>query len=156
MKTIIFSVCLSALFCLLQASKCEKESLAANLPETVKTYLQNNYPGYELEEAEQESYCTGQTVYEVEIETAEDNEVEIAFDAKGNFLFTETAIKPEDLPGVIKSAVSGKYSDYAIKEADKLTLASGAVQYEVEMQKGKKSLSTLFDAEAAFICESAD
>jgi uncharacterized membrane protein YkoI len=123
-----------------------------DLPQAIKTYVEVNYPGYALDEAEKETDCSGLTVYDVEIEQGEENELELTFDADGNFLYSETEIAATDLPAAVVNSIATNYAGFTTQEADKLTLADGSTRYEVELKKGNTEKEVLFDLEGTVIC----
>lgn len=125
------------------------------LPAAVKTYLDANYPGFKIDESEQETLCTGTSVYEVELEGPGDQEIELTFDTEGNLLFTETEIPASQLPSSVTGSISANYPGYSIEEAERLDLAGGGNQYEVELKKGSSHLEVLFAADGTKICEEA-
>ena len=57
----------------------------SELPAAVVNYINENYAGFEIEEAESVD-ANGSTTFEVEIEGSNDQELELIFDADGNFL----------------------------------------------------------------------
>ena len=140
---------------LIQLVSCKKDSsiAIADLPAAIKTYVEANYPGYALEEAEQETLCTGESTYEVEIEQGDDDELELTFDTDGNFLFSETEIPVAELPAAVINTIASNYAGFKTEEADKLSMADGTTRYEVELEKGKTEKEVLFDAEGGVICE---
>ncbi|MFN0216621.1 MAG: PepSY-like domain-containing protein [Saprospiraceae bacterium] len=123
-----------------------------DLPQAIKAYVEANYPGYALDEAEKETDCSGLTVYDVEIEQGEENEIELTFDADGNFLYSEAEIAAVDLPAAVANGIATNYAGFTTEEADKLTLADGSTRYEVELKKGKTVKEVLFDSEGTVIC----
>lgn len=138
-------------------AKCEKEdAVLTDLPQSIQQYISTNYPGYELDEAEQGTLCTGASVYEVELEKSENEEVELVFDTEGNLLFTETEIPLSALPPAVNSAIDANYAGFVKKEANRLDGANGVVQYEVELKKGPANPDVLFSAEGTVICEETD
>lgn len=124
-----------------------------DLPQAIKTYVEANYPGYTLDEAEKETDCSGATVYEVEIEQGEENELELTFDEEGNFLYAESEIGAADLPAAVVNSIATNYAGFTTEETDKLTLADGSTRYEAELKKGSTEKEVLFDSEGTVICE---
>jgi uncharacterized membrane protein YkoI len=136
------------------ASKCDDDDGSTiELPAVIQDYLNSHYAGYEIEESELDSLCSGTAVYDVELEGAHDQEVELSFDTEGNLLFTESDIASGNLPAEVTAGVSSSYAGYAIEEAAKLDLAGGGNQYEVELKKGQTHLEVLFNADGTVICE---
>ncbi|MFN0175393.1 MAG: PepSY-like domain-containing protein [Saprospiraceae bacterium] len=149
---LIFALAAWAVF---QFAACEEEGNfpLGDLPASIKTYVDANYPGYTLDEAETETDCFGTSVYEVEIEQGEENDLELTFDTAGAFLYSETEIVLPDLPASVTSAIASKYGGFKIEEASKLNMADGSTRYELDLEKGSTNKEVLFDTEGTVICE---
>lgn len=155
MKRSVFPVIALAALAVFQWTACGKDNSVAiaDLPAAIKIYVDANFPGYTLDEAETETDCFGTTVYEVEIEQGEENDLELTFDTEGNFIYSETEIGVSDLPASVASAIASKYDGFKIEEAAKLNMADGSTRYEVELEKGSTDKEVLFDTEGTVICE---
>jgi hypothetical protein len=68
----------------------EWEIAVSDLPSTIQEYIENNYPEYEIEEAEKMEKDS-KIYFEVEIE-GDDEELELIFDSNGSFL----RVEPDD------------------------------------------------------------
>ena len=139
---------------------CDDE-LDANLPAGIQTYISANYPGSTADEAEEETDCTGIAVYNVELENeaeedTEDTDIELSFDADGNFLYSETDMATATLPATVTDAVTANYASFTLKEASILTLADGSTQYEVEVKNGLDKREVRITNEGVVVCEMAD
>ncbi len=144
-------------FLLFALAACNDEKgQTIELPQTIKNYLAANFPNAEIEESEQSSLCTGDAVYEVELEVANDEDINLTFDMEGNLLFTETEIPAGELPAAVTATIASKYADYAVNEAERLDHADKSVQFEVELKKGKTTLSVLFNTSGEALCEEQD
>lgn len=136
------------------ASKCEDDDESTiQLPAVIQSYLNSHYNGYEVEESELDSLCTGVAVYDVELEGAKDQEVELTFDAEGNLLFTETEIAVGQLPAAVTAGINAHFAGAAVEEAARLDLTGGGNRYEVELKQGSTHLEVLFAADGTVICE---
>ena len=135
---------------------CDDEGATVPLPQAIQDYLDANYANAEIEESEQDTLCDGTDVYEVELEVADDEEVELTFDNEGNLLFTETEIKTADLPAAVTAAIASNYAGFTAKEAGQLATPDGSSQYEVELKNGQTQLEVLFVADGTVICEQED
>ncbi|MBC7776810.1 MAG: PepSY-like domain-containing protein [Phycisphaerae bacterium] len=153
-KTMLILTAFAAL-AVFQWTACGKDNTVAiaDLPSAIKVYVDANYPGYTLDEAEKETNCSGATVYDVEIEQGEENDLELTFDIDGNFLYSETDVASADLPTAVVNSIATNYAGFASEEPSKLTLADGSTRYEVELEKGKTDKEVLFDSEGQVICE---
>lgn len=125
-------------------------------PNSIQSYLDNNYPNAEIEETDRETLCTGESVYEVEIEVNDDDEIYLTFDTEGNLLFTETEIDYDQLPAAVRDAISSEYGAFSTDDIERLDLANGEKQYEVELESSEQDLEVLFAADGTVICEQED
>ena len=152
----LFNLLILLLVLIFVACEDDDQDNLIDLPVNIQTYLDTNYPNAEIEETEQDTLCTGVEVYEVEIEMNDDEEIELTFDTEGNLLFIETEIDKDQLPTAVKNAISANYADYTTEEAERLDLASGGNQYEVELKSSAQTLEVLFEANGTVICEQVD
>ena len=124
----------------------DRDIAASELPQKIKDFLAENYSGASVEEAEIENNGN----YEVEL----DNDVEIIFDADGNFLGQakdengnddkdDEDIAVADLPQVIRDYVAANYPDNTIIEAEREDDG-----FEVNLNNG---VELKFDAEGNFL-----
>lgn len=67
------------------------------------------------------------------------------FDANGNWLETETAIKKKELPEAVRLAIAKDFADYEIEEAEKVDKPEG-IAYEVELEKEEGDEETVVEA----------
>ncbi|MFM9948547.1 MAG: PepSY-like domain-containing protein [Saprospiraceae bacterium] len=154
MKKIIFF--LPALLLVL-CFQCEDDDIAlSDLPEFVQSYIQQNHPGAEIEEVETDTLCTGEAVLEVEIEVSEDVESELVFSAEGTLLFTASEIQTNELPAAVTSAIASQFAGHTTKEAERLDLSDGSVQYEVELKNSSQTIEALFSADGELICSQVE
>jgi hypothetical protein len=141
------------LLALLLFARCEDDDETVLLPASIQSYLDTHYSGYEVDESSQETLCTGTTVYEVDLEKSENDEVSLTFDTEGNLLFTETEIPVADLPAAVTAGISTHYGAYTIDEAERQDLAAGGQQYKIELTQGSTRLDVLFNADGTVVCE---
>jgi len=115
-----------------------------DVPEVVKSTLAKKYPdakkvSWEKEKGNYEANWGGKS--------GEDNSA--IFTPSGNFIEIVQAIPIDQLPASIASYVAKHYNGAKIKEAGKVTDASGKHMYEVEI-KGK---DLIFDEKGNFLKE---
>ncbi len=130
MKKALFSFALILVaFCAIQAENCK-----GNPPQAVVTAFQQKFPG--VKDVDWDKEKNGE--WEAEFEQ---NGVEMSanFTAAGQWIETETEIKPSELPAPVRTALKGK----KIKEAARIIRADGSSVYEAEV-RGK---DLLFDAQ---------
>ncbi len=148
----------------------ETEIDVNQLPEIITTYISENYSGSEIEEVEKIESAKG-NFFEVEIENENDQEVELLFDAVGNFVKeiietddegeeddegeveegNEVEIEISELPDGVTDYINQNYAGYTITEAEKETVEEGLF-YEVELQSPDgEELDLIFDSEGNFV-----
>jgi hypothetical protein len=118
----------------------------SEIPQNILTFIETYFPGVQIEEAELENNGN----YEIELE----NDVELIFDANGNFLGRgedendddedDEDIDPADLPQNILDYISENYPDNSIIEAEKEEDGT----FEVTLNNG---VELIFDAESNFV-----
>ena len=141
MKKAIFVTAFSAIAVLFaHAQKIE----AAKIPAAVKSAFEKKYPGavakWELEDGKYEAvFKEGKT------------EAAATFKADGTFEEAETEITVTGLPASVVAYMKKNYNK-PIKEASKIVLANGAVNYEAVIGK----TAYVFDAGGNFIKQQKD
>lgn len=113
----------------------DEDIAPSELPQNILDFINNNFPGVGIEEAELENNGN----YEIELE----NDVELIFDGGGNFLGqaqdeneddqgeNEEDIAPGELPQVILDYIAENYPDNTIIEAE-----IDEEEYEVTLNNG--------------------
>ena len=76
-------------------------------------------------------------------------------DPKGNIIETEIEIKESELPQAVKAAVAKDFAGYKLDEILKATDAKGAVDFEMQVIKGKEKLAVEFDATGKLLSKTA-
>lgn len=150
----------------------EKQIEISSLPSVIMDYIVANYPDSDIEKAEFEATEDGD-FYELEVET-NDTEVELIFDANGNFVEQEQDADDEDdpndideqddaddeqeveinvteLPQAVKDGIAAEYPGAEMLEADEITREDGSHTYDVEIRYEGKVIEVMFDSEGAFL-----
>ena len=127
-----------------------------DLPQAIQDYLANNFPNHEIEESAEETLCDGTAVIEVELETDDEEEIELVFSNEEVLLYAESEIENVELPSEITNSVSQNYPNHTLKEASKLDVADGSTQYEVEVKQGDTTLDVLMSSDGMVLCEEED
>ncbi len=81
-----------------------------------------------------------------------DSDISVIYDQNGTLLETETEMEANELPASISDYVKAHYKGRKIKEASKITDASGVVTYEAEI----KGMDLIFDSKGGFLKEEKD
>jgi hypothetical protein len=113
-----------------------------DVPQVVKTALMKKYPeatkvGWEKEKGNYEANWGGKS--------GEDNSA--AFTPAGEFVEIVKAIKVSELPAAVAPYVAAHYNGAKIKEAGRVTDATGKTMYEAEI----KGSDLIFDEKGNFI-----
>ena len=135
------------------ASSNSSDDDITQFPQAIQDYVDLNYPGVMILEAEVESDENNPAVaFEVELSDGTD----LYFDVDGNFLFAEapgddddTPVAVGDLPAAVTDYISMNYPDATITEAEMED--DGTI--EVELDNG---LEIYFDADGNFLSAETD
>jgi hypothetical protein len=125
-----------ALAAILTTSSFGQKTSKDNIPQAVKDSFKNSFPTVQNEKWEKENQN-----FEAEFDLNK-QEISALFDPEGKLIETEVEIAIVDLPAQIVNYVSKNLSGKKIKEASKITDASGKVSFEAEVD-GK---DYIFDA----------
>lgn len=123
------------------AQKNETTSKESKIPTAVRDAFKQHYPNIGDVDWEKE----GKT-YEASFENNE-TETSVVLDANGKILETETEIETTALPKTVLDYIAANYKDQKVKEASKIVLSDGTINYETEINK--KDL--IFDSNGSFI-----
>lgn len=112
-----------------------------DVPTPVKDAFKKQFPTAKVEKWEKEG-----SNYEAEFHA---NKVETCavYDSNGKFIESEIEIKESELPKGIADYIAKNLSGKKVKESCKITDATGAVSYEVEIE----NIDYIFDANGTFI-----
>lgn len=118
-----------------KARTAEQEIKVEDLPQAVKAYVLDNYRGYEMDEAEMDTDCNGNKLWEVELEKGTE-EIELIFSESGDFLYTEKDMPSKDLPSAVRNKIIQNYGQFTMdKEASQLIDTAGKLRYEVSIEQ---------------------
>ncbi|MDQ3109618.1 MAG: PepSY-like domain-containing protein [Bacteroidota bacterium] len=137
MKTYI----LIAAFALCTGYAHAQKLKAAEVPAAVKENFQKQYPSVTVVDWEKEDGN-----FEAEFEVGE-TETSVVYEASGKLIMTETEIAVSELPKAVGEYLAKNLPGQKIKEAAKMTDASGTITYEAEVDKA----DYIFDASGNFI-----
>jgi putative PepSY-like beta-lactamase-inhibitor len=142
MKRVSMAVLLCSMFIIAaHAQKIE----ASKVPAAVRESFQKNFTGITPTwEKEKGNYEAGFK--------SKGESMSAVFDANGNLLEKEVAIKVSELPPSILSYIKEHYKGATVKEAAKITKADGTINYEAEVNK----MDVVFDANGKFLKEEKD
>ena len=143
-------------------TSCDKENDEhgidiKTLPAAVVTYINTNFAGYTIDEAQKDTLCNGTVGIEVALEKKNADDIELFFNNENTYILKEEEIKYSALPASVHAFFSTNYPNYKLpKDAEKITLANGTVQYEVDLEEKttKKAKEAVTNADgSAKICE---
>lgn len=141
MKTIMMSaIALSIGF-----AACAQKVNEKAVPAVVKTAFAKEYPGVVAKWEKENSK------FEVNFKK-DGKEMSALYEANGTLTETEASMKVTELPANVLSYVKEHYKGKTIKEASKITKATGIVNYEAEVS----GMDVIFDASGKFIKEMKD
>jgi uncharacterized membrane protein YkoI len=133
-KTILFL--LTCLF--ISLSGFSQPIPAEKVPANIKQAFAKKFPAatdvkYELEPRE----------YEVSFKD-KDSEMSASFDPSGNWLETETGIKPGELPKEVAASVTKNFPGFKISTVSKTETSAGELFYETDLKKEKEKYEVQF------------
>lgn len=159
MKKLSLFITLIGFSCLVACHKEGNENSIdiATLPTAITNYISTNYADYKIDEAQKDTLCNGTAGIEVELEKKNADDITLFFSNENTFILKEEEIKYSALPTAVQTFFSTNYSNYNLpKDADKITLANGIIQYEVDIKektsKIEKEVTTNVDGTIK-ICE---
>lgn len=108
------------------------------VPAAVKQAFAKKFPGvtnvsYEMEKKDFEINFKDKGV-----------EMSANFDAKGNWLETETGIKASDLPEAVSASVSKNFAGFKTTEIAKVEKRDSGLIYEMDLNNGKEGYEVQF------------
>ena len=135
----------------------EDDPIGDDLPMDVQSFIEQNYPGYSFEEADEEDLCGDVEAYVIELEDGPGADLDLFFDVDWNFLFAAEEMLADDLPQAILDAIESAYPGAEIEEdAYQYTLADGSLQYEVSLETQEDGIEVVFAADGSVVCEEED
>lgn len=120
---------------------------AGVLPEPVAKLVEAQFPGSKILRYELESVAGKGRLFEVEVETRDQQKCEFSAKADGTLVYTECEIDPKALPEPVRAALDKAYPGATIKEAEKKTVAGAGDEYEVEFDVGGRIHEFYFRAD---------
>ena len=133
---------LPALLLIASSATAQGQTPAAlNVPAPVKAAFAKRFPKAEGPQWEMED----KKDYEADFKL-DGNKWSACFAPDGAWLETEHAIKADALPEAVRNAITAKYADQELKEAEQAETPKGTV-YEVEFAKGEHEMEVVFSAD---------
>ncbi len=105
----------------------------AALPEPVLAHAEREFPGGRVLHYESERYAELGPVHEIELETVDGRECELAGRADGSLLYTECAIDPSGLPEAVAAALAVAVPDAAVVKAKHKRVVGAEPRFIVEL-----------------------
>ncbi len=128
------------------AQKVDNGAKKGVAPKAVQAALVKNFPGSSAVRWDKEDKN-----YEADFKQ-NGKTLSAEFTGDGVLLESEVTIKTSELPASVLKYVKEHYKGATIKEAAKITKASGEINYEAEVNK----TDVMFDADGKFIKEQKD
>ncbi len=128
----------------------EAKLTPAQIPEAVSSAATQRFPDAKLSHWSKET-DDGKTTFEVSVADGKGKR-DAVFSPDGVLVSVETSIEVNSIPASVKSTIQEKYPSARIKKAEKITLASNEIQYEVDLLKAAKK-EVLLSAEGKILKE---
>jgi len=104
---------------------------ADNVPDVVKNAFKQKFPT-----AQKVKWELDYENYEAEFKM-DKKEMSVKFDKDGNWIETETPIKPSAINAEVKEFLTKNFAGFVVKEAEKVETAAKGIVYELEVKKGE-------------------
>ena len=136
-------------------SEAEDEGQAVtNLPEAVKSAVENAYPDGVMGEVATELDSNGTLSYEVKL-TENNKDYEVAVTQSGEIVEVTEKIAVDTLPAMITDSVTNTYPNGTIREAERVN-ENNMVFFEVELVNGGEKTELILDTAGTIIDVSAE
>lgn len=129
----------------LSMDACAQKVSEADVPQPVRTAFIKQFPKAEHARWEMET----KTEYEVNFKV-EGSDRSATYTKDGAWLETEHTIKADALPQPVRNAIAADYADQKVKAIEVAETPKGTV-YEVDMEKGEKSVEVVFSADGKVV-----
>ncbi|NJL13478.1 MAG: hypothetical protein HC913_11055 [Microscillaceae bacterium] len=132
-------------------AKSKKKAVQERLfpSDEVLLAFKDYFPDLDLAQVEW-SWEVPYKIYEAEFEM-DDREYEVEITVTGHLLLTEISIPAEELPEVVRKSMREKFPNQSIEEVERVEYSNGVVHYEIELEKGEKSLEALYREDGLFV-----
>ena len=125
-----------------------------SLPAAVKTYIDANFSGYNIQHAEIRANCQFDSIYEVMIVKDTLHPVKVYFGQSGNYLMKSDRATYTTAPQPVKDYISTNYPGYKVMEKmEVFTMADNTTEYAIFIDKQHDRNRVLLNADGTFICE---
>jgi hypothetical protein len=132
-------------------SACAQKINETDVPQPVKTAFTTKFPKangvkWELEDGKD---------YEAEFKES-GKERSATFSPNGQWLETETEIKPAALPAAVTQAIATSFAGSKIEEAETVETPDRGTFYEVELEQGERTLEVQFAADGTVLKQAVE
>jgi len=125
----------------------------ADLPATVKPFVEQKFPGYHIKTASPDPLCDGSPAIDVVIVKKGMPRFSLIFKPDGTFVQKEEDVPISSAPQAVLNAFKKNFTGYkAAKEIEKLTLADNTTQYLLDISKGKSTKEAIFSSDGTLLC----
>lgn len=107
---------------------------AAALPEPVTKQVEAQFPGSKILRYESEFVEGTGRLFEVEVETRDQQKCEFSAKPDGALLYTECEIDPKALPDAVRATLDKAFPGVTLKEAEKKSTVGSNDEFEVEFE----------------------
>ena len=125
----------------LSMNACAQKVSEADVPQPVKAAFMKQFPKAERAKWEMED----KKDYEVNF-TQGGAKWSAKYAADAKWLETEHAVKLDELPPAVRTAIATNYADHKVERAEVAESPQGTM-YEVDLEKGEHSMEVVFSAD---------
>src|SRR5665213_3662108 len=125
-----------------------------NLPDSVKPFVAQNYPGYVIAAATYDPLCGGAPAIDVAIRAKGKPAYSVIFLPNGHYVQREQDVPLATIPATVIAAVKAKYAGFKPgRQAEKLVLVDNSTEYSVDLFKPHNQLEAIFSSSGEVVCE---
>lgn len=140
----------------------------SDLPGVVTTAIENEFPGYQIDEddAQQLEYADGTIEYYVELDANSGSDIKAFYSADGTLICTHDSNDDDDddnsnpsvsldsIPASVLDFIEANYSGYQIQSAETEDICDDVLVYEIELEDGPgPDVDLYFDLDWNFLFE---
>jgi len=125
-----------------------------NLPDSVKPFVSQNYPGYVIAAATYDPLCGGAPAIDVAIRAKGKPAYSVIFLPSGHYVQREQDVPLSTIPAPVIATVKTKYAGFKPgRQAEKLVLVDNSIEYSVDLLKPHNQREAVFSSTGEVLCE---
>jgi len=128
-----------------------------NLPDSVRPFVRQHYPGYTIVSATYDPLCGDKPAIDVAIKASGKTPYSVIFLPNGIYVQREQDVPLSSAPSKIQATVKSQYAGFHPgKQIEELVLADNSTQYAVDLAKPHDKREVIFSADGVVLCETKE